>query len=284
MANPSPDRERAAATYNSVQSMIGTATQNSRINPIPGSIIRDNGLPSSSVKPNNAFTLKRNAIYWSIPTLGVVRMFINPQSIRWDYGKNITETQTKGGWSVQYLAENLTKMNVDGHTGTSGFEGINVLHELYRAEQYAFDNMGVLISANSGPNVSQQIVNAAGSALNMLSGSNALTNSVTGVAQTLGIGGVQNNAGLPIQNMMTLADVAFGIEMFYSGKIYRGFFKSFTINENTEFLIKYTFSFVITQERGYRYNHLPWQRSATGGPSQYNTPYSFDPNHRLLRK
>jgi len=87
----------------------------------------------------------------------------------------------------------------------------------------------------------------------------------------------------PITNLLppTLADMAFRIEMFYAGEVYRGFFNDFTVEESADNLgfFNYTINFTVTQKRGFRQNFLAWQRSANDGPVQSNpetgTPYSY---------
>jgi hypothetical protein len=236
-----------------------------------------NTLPSSKVNPNKPAKLTRNIIHWFIPTMGIVKMYVNPDQIQYSYRKNIVSTQTKSGWTAQYLGEQLPKLAISGTTGTAGVEGINVLYELYRAEQFAFDNMGTLISSlSSGPDVTKMVMNSASSTLDMLAGSTGISDSIktlTGASSTT----------LPVQNMMTLADVAFGVEMYYSGWIFRGYFEDFSITERADnFLFNYSMNFVVTQKRGYRYNYLPWHRSPNNGESAYSTPYSFSKTSKFI--
>jgi hypothetical protein len=63
------------------------------------------------------------------------------------------------------------------------------------------------------------------------------------------------------------------------GWIFRGFFTSFDYSEKADnYLYDYNLTFQVTQRRGYRYNHLPFQKSANTGPSSYATPNSVDKN------
>jgi hypothetical protein len=80
------------------------------------------------------------------------------------------------------------------------------------------------------------------------------------------------------RNIPSLAQFAFGVEMFYLGWVHRGYFKSMTVNEsaNSLGLFEYNLSFIVTERRGYRANNLPWQKSAIDGPSGNGIPYSFD--------
>src|SRR5579885_1023285 len=97
------------------------------------------GLPSSKVPAYRNSQLKRNIITWFVPEFGIVRMYVNPSSISYVHKKLITKDRTKGGYTLQYWGEELSQLNIVGTTGGAGVEGINVLYEIYRAEQYAFD-------------------------------------------------------------------------------------------------------------------------------------------------
>src|SRR6185312_7899142 len=108
-----------------------------------------NGLPYSKVPSNRNAQIKRNAITWFIPEFGIVRMYINPSAITYNHKKLISKDKTKGGFNLQYWGEDLTTLNISGTTGSSGIEGINVLYEIYRAEQYAFDGFGLSLAANN---------------------------------------------------------------------------------------------------------------------------------------
>ena len=249
-----------------------------------GFIVSDNpkvdntGLPYTKVKPlKQARGFKRNIIHWFIPQFGVIKMYINPESIKYSYSKNLQQSQTKGGYSIQYMGEKLPTFSITGTTGTSGIEGINVLYEMYRAEQYAFDNAGLLLAAsNYGPTMAQQMFGTAGDITGGLLGSD-LGGSLT--TQSLGALFGSNTAGnlsnFAFQSVPTLADVAFGIEMYYLGWIFRGYFTSFSFDEkSSDFLYSYNLTYQVTQKRGYRYNNLPFQKSANTGPSSYTTPNS----------
>ena len=89
----------------------------------------------------------RKTIHWLVPEGPIVQMYINPQNIRYNYSKNIENQRTKGGFVIHYWGENLTVLNLSGTTGTSGIEGINVLYDVYRNEQLAFDPYALFQSA-----------------------------------------------------------------------------------------------------------------------------------------
>lgn len=222
-----------------------------------------NGLPYSKVPSHKPSQLRRNIITWFIPEFGIVRMYVNPSSISYNHKKIIQKEKTKGGYTLQYWGEELTTLNINGTTGSSGIEGINVLYEIYRAEQYAFDGVGLSLAAynsNNGDIISNKIADSSpvtAALLNGITGSNANTNFAN-------------------KNIPSLAQLAFTVEMYYNGWVYRGYFDSMTINEKAnDFLIDYQMTFIATQRRGYRVNYFPWSRSAKDGPSQYQSATSF---------
>lgn len=227
-----------------------------------------NNLPTTRVPIKRNASFKRNIIHWFIPEFGVVKMYINPSSIQYSHKKLITKERTKGGFTLQYWGEDLSTLAIAGTTGSSGVEGINLLTEMYRAEQLAFDGFGLTIAASNSNN--NPIANAVGSGINSLLGSSegSITNTLLGIDT--------NNGNMIPKNIISLAQSAFTVEMYYNGWVFRGFFENMTVNERADnFLWDYTINFTVTQRRGYRGNYFGWHRSPKGGPSQYNTPYSF---------
>ena len=107
------------------------------------------GLPSNQVPNNRSGIPTRNIINWFVPEVGIVNMYINPQNITYSSSKIIDKQLTKGGFIIQYWGEQLTTLRISGHTGSSGIEGINVLYEIYRAEQYMFDPLALSMAANN---------------------------------------------------------------------------------------------------------------------------------------
>ena len=206
-------------------------------------------------------------------------MYINPQAISYIDKKLITKDRTKGGFTLQYWGEELTQLNINGTTGSSGVEGINALYEIYRAEQYAFDAVGLTLAANNASadvanNLVQGIGGALGGAIGGAAGAAAGGGLLGGI---LGLDGP--NSTLSTRNLPSLAQLAFTVEMFYDGWIYRGYFENMTVNERADnFLWDYQISFMATQRRGYRTNYFPFHRSAKDGPSQYATPNSYNGN------
>jgi hypothetical protein len=235
-----------------------------------------NGLPYNNVPSNKQGKINRNIITWFIPQFGIVRMFINPNNIVYTHRKLIGKEPTKGGFTLQYWGEDLTTLNIRGTTGSSGIEGINVLYEMYRAEQYAFDSVGLTLAANNFNNdLSNNLINGASS---LFGGSETTQAGTAGIlGGVLGLNSPNNS--LAPRNIPSLAQLAFGVEMYYNGWVFRGYFENINITESAEnFLMNYDITFIATQKRGYRTNYFPWARSAKDGPSNYTTSNSFSGN------
>jgi|WetSurMetagenome_2_1015567.scaffolds.fasta_scaffold210990_2 hypothetical protein len=242
---------------------------------LPASFSADGtGLPSSKVPSYRNSQLKRNIITWFVPEFGIVRMYVNPNSISYNHKKLISKDRTKGGYTLQYWGEELSQLNISGTTGGAGIEGINVLYEIYRAEQYAFDGTALSLAANnaSQPNLLNSLTGTSGDSSSLLGG---IVGGVSGSVSSL-LGLDSPNTSLVANNINSLAQLAFTVEMYYNGWVYRGFFDSMTINERADnFLLEYNMIFNVTQRRGYRMNYFPWSKSAIDGPSQYTSPQSF---------
>lgn len=236
-----------------------------------GSYTASSGLPSENVPSGRFGVQTRNIAYWFVPEVGIVNMYINPQSIQYQHKKLITPTRTKGGYVVQYWGEEFSTLSLRGHTGSSGVEGLNVLYEIYRAEQIMFDPIALSMSADNSIAGMGSLVD---SAIGNLGGiSNSISNATSGI---LNFDPASQNI-LP-RNIPSLASMALGVELYYSGWIFRGYFNSMSYNESVEKLglFDYDIQFTVTERRGYRTNTLPWQRSAINGPSNTNViPYSF---------
>lgn len=225
----------------------------------------------------NAFFV-RNMVRWFVPEVGIVEMYVNPQSIDYRDKKHISNQRTKGGYVLQYWGEELSQLNIQGTTGSSGIEGVNVLRDIYRAEQLAFDPYALSLAANRAEANAQTNLfggTQGGSFLDGLGEAGAdFLDLVFNAAQT---GSVESTRAKP-----TLASLAFSVEMYYSGWVFRGYFTDFTIQERADRLglFDYNMTFMVTQRRGIRQNFLGWHRSATNGPSNsdpnFGTPYTFN--------
>lgn len=243
--------------------------------PTPGA--DGNGLPSNKIPALARGTRKRELIHWFVPEFGVIKMYINPSAISYNHSKNINKERTKGGYTLQYWGENLTPLTITGTTGSSGVEGINVLYEIYRAEQLAFDSVGLtLASNNAAVQGAEQIVSGIGSAIGDLFGGGG---GAVGSTIANGLFGIDNiNTQLAPRNVPSLAQFAFGVEMYHQGWVYRGFFESMVVNERADnFLWDYNISFVSTQRRGYRTNYLPFHRSPLSESGTGDNPWNGIP-------
>ena len=237
-----------------------------------------NGLPFTQVAPSVGAQINRNIITWFVPQYGTVQMFINPQNITYNHKKKITSERTKGGFTLQYWGEELDILNISGTTGSSGIEGINMLYEIYRAEQYAFDTVGITLAANNAAaDVSNGLSQGIGGALGQTIGQTNLSAPSAG-GLLGGILGLDSpNTMLSLNNIPTLSALAFSVQMFYNGWAYQGYFNNMTVTEKADnFLLEYSMEFVVTQRSGYRTNYFPWHNSPVGGASNYNTPGSFN--------
>lgn len=262
---------------NPVKDSIGNLNNDGFL--IPATYQADgNGLPYNNVKSGRDAKIKRNIITWFIPEFGVVRMYVNPSSITYNHKKLIIKDRTKGGYTLQYWGEELSTLNISGTTGSSGMEGMNVLYEIYRAEQYAFDGLGLTLAAQgAAASLANNLVSAAGGAIGGLLSGGSETGAVFGAGLLGGVLGLESPSNtLASKNIPSLAQLAFTVEMYYAGWVYRGYFENMTINEKAnDFLLDYQMTFVVTQRRGYRVNNFPFSRSAKDGPSNYTTPNSF---------
>lgn len=248
----------------------------------------DSNLPSQQPQPNRTGKNKRHIIHWFVPEMGIVKMYVNPENLTFQNRKKVNATQTKGGYSIQYWGEELSTISIRGSTGSSGIEGINMLYELYRAEQLGFDSVGLSIAAQNAKDQSvQQAASGAGAFVGQLIGQGLGGSTGQEIGGAIGSGLFEalvsndgsSNTNLSPRAIPTLAKIAFGIEMYYMGWVFRGYFTSMNIEESaTDFLMKYNMEFTVTQRRGYRFNYFPWSKSANSGPSDHS---SIPPTFKL---
>ena len=231
------------------------------------------GLPSSKIQPQQLAKATRNMMHWFVPEVGIINMYVNPQSIKYNFKKLITPHRTKGGYVVQYWGEEFATLAISGNTGSSGVEGLNVLEEIYRSEQLLFDPIALTMASDNSISGVNDLVDGA---LGNLGGlGQTLASATNGI---LGLNPLSQSI-LPF-NVPSLASMALGIEMYYSGWVFRGYFNDFNFTESTANLgmFEYNINFTVTQRRGYRTNYLPWHRSAISGPSNNGpggVPLSF---------
>lgn len=237
------------------------------------------GTRQSRVPNNRPAVSTRHIMHWFIPEQPIVQMYINPQRISYNYKKSNVPTRTKGGFVIQYWGEELTTLNIEGTTGSSGIEGINVLKDVYRSEQLSLDPYALFIAAQ----VDSSTINggAVGESIGDFFGGSNTANAAGGILGGLLAAGADSINPNNIRPKPSLAQLAYSVELYWSGSVYRGYFDSFSVTESVTTLgmFDYTIAFTVTQERGFRQNFMPWHRSATDGPSNSNPEmgrkYSF---------
>lgn len=231
-------------------------------------------LRQASIPPNRVASHVRNMVRWFVPEIGVVEMYINPQSLDQQLKKHIKQQRTKGGFIIQYWGEELTTLNIQGTTGSSGVEGINVLYDVYRAEQLAFDPYALALASDRSREQSNELFNQGIGLSDFIDAPGQTFLNLIGNA-------VETGSARPTRMKPTLASLAFSVEMYYSGWVFRGYFSDFSFSESADRigLFNYTMNFVVTQRRGIRNNFFGWHRSATHGPSnsdpEFGVPHSF---------
>lgn len=197
----------------------------------------------------------RQTIIWRVPGLGKVEMYINPQSLKIDEKKVIKSQRTKGGYVVQYWGEELITIDIQGTSGSSSIEGINILRNIYRAEQNAFQQVAATIADRyktytSGTNLT--------GILNMAANGSGAGDIAGSVVNSL-LGGTANPPILP-----TLGSLATAIEMYYQGWVFKGYFTNFTVDESTRLgpgIFEYKLTFIVFDRRGVRNNFTSSARS-----------------------
>lgn len=222
-------------------------------------------LVNESVPASQVSFSKRRMLKWLVPERGMIEMYINPQQITIRDAKIIKPERTKGGFVVQYWGEELTSIDISGHTGSSGIEGFNVLNDIYRSEQIAFDVVALeeLVKYQETDD----------DYLNMLL---PQVGNFMDVLQGLEDGPKNTLLAIP---KPTLGYYATSVEMYWMGVVYRGFFTKCDVTEKADELgiFSYNISFTATQKRGLRRNYLPWHHVATQGPSDHSSiPYTFN--------
>lgn len=250
------------------------------------------GSRQSSIRNQRSAVFRRKLIHWLIPEGPMVQMYINPQNIQIQDRKTITPQRTKGGFVVQYWGEELIKISIRGTTGTSGIEGINVLRDVYRNEQLAFDPYALYLAAkNKQESVVGDVFGIESALSSVDSAFTGVSDIFTGESGTGNIfegGGIGSIFGLAEEASVgfakkppTLASLACTVEMYWSGEVYRGFFEDFSVTEEAGNIgmFEYSMSFTATQRRGLRKNFFAWHRSATSGPSnsdgEFGVPHSY---------
>lgn len=210
----------------------------------------------------------------------IVPVYINPDSINISKNKNISSTQTKGGYVVQYWGEQLTEMTVRGSTGSGGIEAINILDSVYRNEITQFNK--ILLARATNADTSFRTALEDSSTANIGSGLVSIFDEFTNG----GVSGIIDGTKSAIDEIVDAARGttddnpssvpliptigAFGVSMiiFWQGVKYTGYFKNFSYSEDSSKpgLFDYDFSFTVIKQKGTRKNFMPWHRN----PYDYN--------------
>jgi len=212
----------------------------------------------------------RQVMRWLVPEQPIVEMYINPQQVSYKYKKLTTKTRVKGGYSLQYWGEDLIGISVNGTTGTSGIEGINVLLDVYRNEQVMFDPYALLLQAERDKKNQESFDNTIfGGSGPFGIGSIPFLGAVPFVADQID-SSLTSNA-INARNKPTLASLAFTVEMYWMGEVFRGFFEDFDYKDSVDRLglFDYNFTFSATQRRGFRNNFMPWHHHPSYGQSNW---------------
>jgi hypothetical protein len=202
-------------------------------------------------------------------------MYINPQQFRLEEKKIIQKQRTKGGYVIQYWGEELPKIALSGHTGSSGVEGINILRQVYRAEQNAFEQVAQTLTDRL------RMFSSGGTAGDLL---RSITTGAIGDQVGNAIGSLLGKGANP-PLLPTLASLAVAVELFYQGWVFKGYFESFTVTESVQNgvgVFHYDLNFNVLDRRGIRYNNMPWHKQpaafdGSGTPSGYNRSGSDAP-------
>jgi hypothetical protein len=221
---------------------------------------------------------QRQLLRWKVPSLGYVDMYINPQQMSIQEKKVISKRRTKGGYIIQYWGEELPLVNISGSTGASGIEGINILRDVYRAEQKAFEKVAKSLTDRLGSFSLSGVTGAVQGAIS--NPGKAIGNAISGLF----------SSGVNPPLLPTLGSLALSVEMYFQGWVFKGYFTDFSIEEGVSQgvgVFSYRMTFQVTDRRGIRKNFMPWHRlpadtdPVTGKPVNYRrsdyetTPLSF---------
>lgn len=246
MANPSIDFSPFAQTVGADIRSAFTGSNSSSFN--------SSSNTTSLLDVPRAAAFARKMLTWRTPHLGYIQMYINPQQLNIQEKKIITPTRTKGGYIIQYAGEELINITIRGTTGSSGMEGINILRDIYRSEQDAFTGIAQSLETKL----------ASSQLYSLFKGTGAV-----GAAQIQDVGTllleqsekefIFNSFDQPFP---TLASLAVAIELFFQGVLYKGFFTTFSVEENAESpgLFNYDIAFTAFSRQGTRRNFMPWHR------------------------
>lgn len=225
---------------------------------------------------------RRRRILWEVPNKGYfVEMYLNPQNIDIKSQKIITQIRTKGGYMIQHWGEELDEITFQGHTGANGIEGIDVLRDVYRAENKKNESIYKTVQDIFRTKDRQEfqtvgeITNAIG---HVLGSENQTFGGLVKGQDLIGSGKVNLEAFLKGREYVkSLAQRAAGVTCHYQGISYKGYFRSFSVNETTQRqgIFSYTMIFRVTETIGKRSSWMPWSKIHTGAQREETSRY-FD--------
>lgn len=226
-------------SFDAVQSFAGDAAG------VVGDVLRAFSTGPNVRHAQGISNRDKQVMTWRLPDGTGVQMYINPENFQIAESKQINATRTKGGYVVQYWGDNLTQLTLSGTTGSSGIKGINVLRDIYRSENRAFE----LVAASQNQQLALR-AGQSGEGLDLAGAGNALRD----LAQELR----ERNFIL----RPSLASLALNVMLFYQGVQYRGYFTNFQITESISKLglFDYNLTFMVTETRGRRENFMAWHR------------------------
>jgi hypothetical protein len=215
----------------------------------------------------------------------IVPLYINPTSIQTNYTKNISETQTIGGFIIQYWGDRITTMSINGTTGSGGIDAINILYQVYKSEQIQFKNILLKRQAELASRISEAQTASQETgvvdqfqALDQVLFNGAFSNIANGVSETMdffksAVAGNDTSKTSSVRLLPTMSAFAVSLDMHFQGKVFRGYIDSMSITENASSPghFDYTIQFKSLKEYGERTNFMPWHinpRDEAGKPIQ----------------
>ncbi len=233
-------------------------------------------------KAGRTYSYRRRRILWEVPNKGYfVEMYLNPQNIDIRSQKIITQMRTKGGYMIQHWGEELDEITFQGHTGANGIEGIDALKDVYRAENKRNESIYKTIQDifrtkdRQEFQTVEEITNAIG---RVLGTENQTFGGLFKGQDLIGSGKVNLEAFLKGREYVkSLAQRAAGVVCHYQGISYKGYFRSFSVNETTQRqgIFSYTMVFRVTETIGKRSSWMPWSKVHTGAQKEETSRY-FD--------
>ena len=211
--------------------------------------------PLTTVDPASSRPVwARQPMIWELYDGTMVEMYINPQNVSIQANKKISQSRTKGGFVVQYWGDDLLTMAINGTTGSSGIEGIEILYDVYQSELLPPARLDELKGIQSGyPDLKSK----------------------------LGVNPGQGPNDAILLDKIRRSDLvsrATQVCLWYGNfKKYYGFFTSFNIQEAAanpgEYI--YSMTFMIWKTVGRDKNYMPWHRTPVPlGTGQSGVPES----------